>query len=89
MNMQVLKLFVNLAMGIVFISCFLTGFFNFTILTRAFGLTEIILPLALMSDIHDWSGITLCLLVLVHLILNRSWILSMTRKIITGTVDIQ
>lgn len=89
MNRQVLKWFVNLAMGIAFLSSFLTGFFKFTILTRAFGLTDIILPLALMSDIHDWSGITLCLLVLVHLVLNRAWILSMTRKIMTGTVDIQ
>lgn len=88
MNRQVLKWCVNLAMGIVFVSSFVTGFFKFTILTRAFGLTDIILPLALMSDIHDWSGITLCLLVLVHLVLNRAWILSMTRKIITGTVDI-
>ena len=70
MNTQILKWFVNLAMGIVSLSCFLTGFFTFTILTRAFGLADIILPLTLMSDIHDWSGITLCLLILVHLVLN-------------------
>ena len=87
MNRQVLKWFVNLAMGIVFVSSFVTGLFKFTILTRAFGLTDIILPAALMSNIHDWSGLTLSLLVMVHLFLNRAWILLMTRKILAGTVN--
>ncbi|MEI8330882.1 MAG: hypothetical protein WCF90_04410 [Methanomicrobiales archaeon] len=61
MNRQVRKWFVTLAMGIVFVSSFVTVFFKFTILKRAFGHTDIVLHLALMSDIHDRSGITLCL----------------------------
>ena len=87
MNMQVVKWSVDLAMGVLFLISFITGFFKFTLLTRTFGLTEIVLPLAQMSDIHDWSGITLCFLVAVHLFLNRAWILSMTQKMITGTVN--
>ncbi len=43
----------------------------------------------MMSDIHDWAGITLCFLVAVHLFLNRAWILSMTRKMVTGTINIK
>ena len=89
MNMQVVKWFVDLAMGIVFLFSAVTGFFKFTLLTRAFGLTDIVLPLAQMSDIHDWSGITLCLLVAVHLFLNRAWILSMTRKMVSGTYGVK
>jgi hypothetical protein len=85
--MQVVKWSVDLAMGVLFLISFITGFFKFTLLTRTFGLTEIVLPLAQMSDIHDWSGITLCFLVAVHLFLNRAWILSMTQKMITGTVN--
>jgi cytochrome b subunit of formate dehydrogenase len=76
-------------MGIAFLICFITGFFKFTLLMRTFSLTDIVLPLALMSDIHDWAGITLGFLVAAHLFLNRAWILSMTRKMVTGTVDIK
>jgi hypothetical protein len=83
--MQVLKWSVDVAMGIVFLCCAVTGIFKFTFLMRTFGLTEIILPMALMSDIHDWTGIILCFLVATHLFLNRAWILSMTRKVLVTT----
>lgn len=87
LNMQVVKWCVDLAMGIAFLFCAVTGFFKFTLLMRIFGLTNIVLPLALMSDIHDRAGIILCFLVAVHLFLNRSWILSMTRNVLAGTPD--
>jgi hypothetical protein len=87
LNMQVVKWCVDLIMGIVFLISFVTGFFKFTLLVRTFGLTDIVLPLALMSNIHDWAGLSLCILVAVHLFLNRGWILSMTRKIMNGTID--
>ncbi len=89
MNMQVVKWCVNLAMGVLFLISFITGFFKFTLLIRMFGLTDVVLPLARMSDIHDWSGLMLCFLVAVHLFLNRAWILSMTRKMVTGTVNLK
>jgi hypothetical protein len=71
-------------MGIVFLICFISGLFKFTLLMRMLGLTGVVMPLALMSDIHDWSGIVLGLLVAAHLVLNRRWILSMTRKMLGG-----
>ena len=89
MNMQVVKWCVDLAMGVLFLISFITGFFKFTLLTRTIGLTDIVLPLAQMSDIHDWSGITLCFLVAVHLFLNRAWILAMTWKMVTGTYGVK
>ena len=89
MNMQVVKWCVDLAMGIAFLFSFVTGFFKFTLLMRIFGLTDIVLPLARMSDIHDWAGIALGILVATHLFLNRAWILSMTRKILTGTIEMK
>jgi hypothetical protein len=88
MNRQVVKWCIDLAMGVFFLISVSTGIFKFTLLVRAFGLTDIVLPLAFMSDIHDWSGITLSLLVAVHLVLNRAWIFSMTRKMVAGTIDI-
>jgi len=83
MNMQVVKWFLDLAMGISFLVSFVTGFFKFTFLMRITGLVDLVLPLALMSDIHDWSGLALGFFVAVHLFLNRSWIMSMTRRILS------
>lgn len=89
MNMQVVRYCVDLSMGIVFLICFVTGLFKFTLLMRMLGLTEVVLPLALMSDIHDWSGVLLGIVVVVHVILNRGWILSMTKKMLGGTKGTQ
>jgi hypothetical protein len=85
MNMQVVKWLVDLAMGIAFLFSAVTGTIKFLILMRVAGFSEIILPVALMSEVHDRAGIALSILVLVHLTLNRAWILSITRKILTGT----
>ncbi|MDD1701037.1 MAG: hypothetical protein LUQ04_09655 [Methanoregula sp.] len=83
MNMQVVKWFLDLAMGISFMLSFVTGFFKFTFLMRVIGLVDLVLPLALMSDIHDWSGLALGFFVAAHLVLNRSWIIYMTRRILS------
>ena len=37
-----------------------------------------------MSNLHDWSGLFLGLFVAVHLILNRGWIIAMTKKVLSG-----
>ena len=87
MNIQVVKWCVDLAMGMVFLVCAVTGFFKFTVLMRLPGVTGIVLPMALMSDIHDRAGIALILIVALHLYLNRLWILTMTRKVLAGTTD--
>jgi len=84
MNMQMVKWCVDLAMGITFLCSAVTGFFKFTLIMRTLGLSEIILPMAMISDLHDRSGIVLCCLVAVHLFLNRAWILLMTKKILAG-----
>lgn len=86
--MQVVKWFVNLMLGIVFLCCAVTGIFKLTVFIRTLGLTDIVLPSAYLSNLHDVSGITLCFLVGVHLFLNRAWILSMTQKVVTGTTNV-
>ena len=89
MNLQVVRYCVDLSMGIVFLICFVTGLFKFTLLMRMLGLTGVVMPLALMSDIHDWSGVLLGIVVVVHVILNRGWILSMTKKLLGGAKGTQ
>ena len=84
MNMQIVRWWLDLGMGAGFLISFITGIFKFTLLMRAFGLVDLVLPLAFMSDIHDWSGLVLGFFVAAHLFVNRGWIRGMTRKIITG-----
>jgi len=87
MNMQVVKWCVDLAMGIAFLFSAVTGTIKFMVLLRVAGFSAIVLPVAQMSEVHDRAGIILSILVLVHLVLNRAWILSMTRKILTGKIS--
>jgi len=87
MNMQVVKWCVDLAMGIAFLFSAVTGTIKFMVLSRVAGFSAIVLPMAQMSEVHDRAGIILSILVLVHLVLNRAWILSMTRKILTGKIS--
>ena len=82
MNMQVVRWCLDLGMGVMFLVSFITGFFKFTLIARALGLVDLVLPLALMSDIHDWSGLVLGIFVAAHLFINRKWIRGMTRKIL-------
>ena len=85
MNMQVVKWCVDLAMGIAFLFSAVTGIVKLMVLWQIAGFSEIVLPVAMISDVHDRAGVALAVLVLVHLVLNRAWILSMTRKILAGT----
>ena len=82
--MQMVRWIVDMTMGATFLVTVITGLFNWTLLMRTLGLTDIVLPLALMSEIHSWSGPLLALLVFIHLFINRAWILATTKKILFG-----
>jgi hypothetical protein len=84
MNRQVIKWGLDLAMGVTFLISFVTGMFKFTFFMQVSGLNALVLPIAQMSLIHDWSGFLLGIFVACHLILNRAWIMTMTRKILSG-----
>ncbi|HXX55038.1 MAG TPA: DUF4405 domain-containing protein [Methanoregula sp.] len=84
MQRNVLKWSVDILMLVFFLISAITGLFKFTLLMRVFGLTTVVLPLAWMSDLHDWSGLALVILVLAHLLLNRRWLAAMTKKILAG-----
>jgi hypothetical protein len=71
-------------MGITFLVTFITGLFTWTLLIRTLGLTDLVLPLALMSEIHSWAGLLLGLFVAVHLFINRAWILATTKKMLSA-----
>jgi len=75
-------------MGIAFLISFITGLLKFTLLMRVLGLTFFVLPLAIITDIHEWSGIVLGCCVAVHLFLNRGWIVAMTKRVLAGAPGI-
>ncbi len=87
LNMQLVRWMVDLAMGVAFLFSAVTGTIKFLVLQQVAGFSEIVLPVALMSEVHDRAGIVMAVLILVHLVLNRAWILSMTRKILNGTTS--
>jgi hypothetical protein len=76
-----------MGMGVTFLVTFITGLFNWVLLMRVLGLSGIVLPLALMSEIHSWAGLLLGGFVALHLFLNRAWIVTTTRKIFSGRTE--
>jgi hypothetical protein len=80
MDRNTLVYVLDLIMGIVFLISFVSGLLKFTLILRLTGLSSLVIPSALISDIHDWSGILLGCCVVLHLYMNRRWIREMTGK---------
>ena len=75
------KYFVDIGLLISFLLVVITGIIKFGKLLGFFGINPDYanLPMSRISAIHDWSGIVLAVLVLIHLILNFDWIISTTK----------
>lgn len=73
--------FVDILMGISFIVSAITGIFKFPGLTKYFISIYLVITPYDMAIIHDWSGVTMASLVLIHLILHWKWIVAMTKNI--------
>ncbi|MBT3577557.1 DUF4405 domain-containing protein [archaeon] len=74
MNRAKLNYFIDLGLFIAFILVAITGIIKFPL----FGLREFYFQY--IHKIHDWSGLVLSGLVLIHLILHWKWIKSMTKS---------
>ncbi|MFH1587209.1 MAG: DUF4405 domain-containing protein [Candidatus Diapherotrites archaeon] len=80
MKKENLKYPVNLILGILFLSILITGIIKFLFLQPWLGLTDIVLPFAQISFIHDWTGILLIIFIPIHLSFNWGWIASAIKK---------
>jgi hypothetical protein len=78
------KWLIDLLMGISFLICFVTGLLKYQDLLQVTGLNNVVLPFALISDLHDWTGLLMGFFVFLHLVLNRHWILATTKKFLAG-----
>jgi hypothetical protein len=71
----------NILMSLSFLVLLMTGVFKFPELQLALGLYQYPLPWRTISFLHDWSGVVLGILILIHLWLNRRWFSSGTKNI--------
>jgi hypothetical protein len=76
------KYIVDVGLGISFLACFVTGIVKLPGFARFFHTASIALPMNQITLLHDRSGMLLGLFALLHLFLNRRWIVSVTRKLL-------
>ena len=83
MEKNKIKYFVDIGLIISFLLVFVTGIIKFGKLLRAIGidLNYKELPMSEITAIHDWSGVFMGLLILIHLILNFDWIISCSKEL--------
>lgn len=70
---QNFKKIVIFAIFVCFIIMAFTGTLKFRELLRPFNIPYSQLPMRQVSTLHDWTGITLILLIIIHLIFQRLW----------------
>jgi Domain of unknown function (DUF4405) len=75
-----LSYFIDCGLIITFLLSFITGVIKFPEWTRFFSNVYLVIPASLLSQIHDYSGIAMSLLVLAHLVLHWRWIVAMTKS---------
>ena len=81
MKRYFLNYIIDIGLIITFIMSFATGVFKFPAITPY--MTEIyrIFPVPIMNLVHDWAGLIMGILVLLHLVLHWGWIVAITKKI--------
>jgi hypothetical protein len=81
MNKNKLNYCIDIGLAISFFACFITGLIKWPGLVRIIGVsTYKLLHFQNISRLHDWSGLIMGLLVLVHLALHWKWIVYMTKN---------
>ena len=81
MNKIKLKYIIDIGMLVSFVLVAVTGIIKFPKFLRSLGVDTSNIPFYELSRIHDWSGIALTILVLIHLFLNFNWIVNTTKKL--------
>jgi hypothetical protein len=79
MNNIKINYFVDALMLIAGLLCGLTGIMKLDLIL-SFKVYQLI-DYKMLSIIHDWSGVVLVLLIIVHLILHLNWIKQITKNI--------
>lgn len=67
-----------------FFTVFITGIIKYPGLIRAIGLDYTSMRMGSISMIHELAGITMGILVLIHLISHRRWFFSAAKELFIG-----
>ncbi len=81
MNRTKLNYWIDIGLAISFFTCFITGLVKWPGLVKVIGVPAYkTLYVNGISLVHDWSGIIMGALILVHLVLHWRWIVAVTKK---------
>lgn len=81
-NKSVINYFVDMGLAITFLITAITGVFKMPILFNIGLVKYRNFNMLLINGLHDWGGIAMTVLVIVHLALHWRWIVVMTKKIV-------
>jgi len=83
MDRSTLNYFIDLLMLIDFIILFSTGLIKFPGVLLYLGVTQVIgMSTSFISNLHDWAGITLGCLIIIHILLHLGWFWAKTKRLI-------
>ncbi len=71
---------VDIGLFISFILVAVTGVIKFPGLLSVFGMSYGDIPISGLSRLHDWSGIAMSILVIIHLAMHWNWIVVTTKR---------
>lgn len=81
MDKNILKYFIDIGLLISFIATAFTGLIKVPGFLPYWGISRSSLPLSEINIIHDYGGIVLLLLIILHFALNWNWMSANTTKI--------
>jgi cytochrome b subunit of formate dehydrogenase len=84
MDKTKVQYFIDIGLIISFLIVFISGIFKFYPLRNYFVKVFEIIPNELMRTLHDWSGIVMGILVLIHVGLNWRFMVIKTKEIFSN-----
>ena len=81
MNRTKLNYWIDIGLAISFVICFITGLIKWPGLIQIIGTSAYkALHVKNISTLHDWSGLIMGIIVLLHLALHWKWIVCVTKS---------
>jgi hypothetical protein len=87
MNRTTMNYVIDMLMPASAFLCTLTGIIKWPDLVRTPGASSQNLLMELVSAVHDWSGLVVVLLAIIHIAMHRKWLALMTRSYILRRCD--
>jgi cytochrome b subunit of formate dehydrogenase len=70
---------INCGLLVTFLITAVTGILKFPGFLNLLGISMRKMPMPTITVLHDWGGLAMTLLVLIHIILHMKWIIAVTR----------